>query len=158
MLDYIWVLPVLWLLFGMPWLDERTKKRSERNHKRRMLEWELLELNARRGREGLEAKLLADLKMVQAMSVMRGLTSEEGTTGEDVLRAIKGEVPDGADRMPLATSDDRDIGPLWPLTKSKYDKRRRDLARRRDRGDGGPGERGHRGDEHARRRARLRRG
>lgn len=119
LLSWLWIAPALWLLVGMPMLDERRKKRSEAARKRRELEWELMMLHAERGREGLEAKLIADLRAIRAASILRA----PDTTAEDMLKAVYGEVPEGVEDLPLQTKDEWVLY-FWPRMRPKRRKKK----------------------------------
>lgn len=141
-LTWLWLAPVLYLLVGLPIQTERVRKRHERERKARALEWELIELWATRQREGLEAKLLADLRQLLLTSMLRG--SMHGTTSDDLVKLLRGEVTEDVASLPVGGGDPFDSPGmwLWPLFDLSGGRRRSRRARRnhgrntRRRGDG----------------------
>jgi hypothetical protein len=122
LLNLLWVMPALYLL-SMPTLDERRRRKREERLRTGRLRFELLELQAQRGREGLEAKLVADLTQVLMNSLMR--TGD--MSYEDIIKALHGEVPEDIGDAPVVSPKDEWILYFWPRRRP----RRRKPERRR---------------------------
>lgn len=117
--DCLLFAPALFLLFGLPALDARSKKKTERRLREERLKWELAFLYVERGREGLEAKLAADLRQVLVNSLVRA----DAIDVNSIMRALHGEVADDVADVQVVSPKDDFFMYFWPRMRAKRVKR-----------------------------------
>lgn len=70
-LTWLWVPVVGWMLLGLPWYEERLKRRRERERRDFEREWDHAMVVSEHGKAGLEQRLVDDLRKVLLMRALR---------------------------------------------------------------------------------------